>query len=329
MRMCLVRLLILWDHTFVFIALVKILYCSYVDMPTFITALYLWHLTRFVCARQLKTVRKQFNEYESSKRTLICITLCLASFVVVVVFLSSDRFVLRRRVAVLCKFGLAVATPLLSIRRIETIYTGQCPPPGENVIHSSLCSLLTQPSVQYPPVVFQTNINPYPTPTLSSHKPCIDLTVNVTQPNHTAIVWALSFGRPRSNRPPSLMGPDFYTFHQEDGGGPWLPNGLYEGIWTASFAGPGTSEEPQSCSWKMRNIFLLLRIFYYLLLWQPDVRQPTVAPNVEQIYVWIVLLNLTSTFSDERFSSLFLGRHIFSWPFIQAVVLVAYDIRHW
>ena len=58
---------------------------------------------RFVCARQLKSVRKQFNEYKSTKHTLLYITLCLGSFVIIVIFLLADDFVLRRRVAVLCK----------------------------------------------------------------------------------------------------------------------------------------------------------------------------------------------------------------------------------
>ncbi|CAM9758034.1 unnamed protein product [Ascophyllum nodosum] len=67
------------------------------DSWAFFGICFLW----FVCARQLKSVRKQFNEYKSTKHTLLYITLCLGSFVIIVIFLLADDFVLRRRVAVL------------------------------------------------------------------------------------------------------------------------------------------------------------------------------------------------------------------------------------
>lgn len=46
---------------------------------------------RFVCARQLKSVRKQFNEYGTMKRTLLYMTSTLASYVVF--FLLADDYV--------------------------------------------------------------------------------------------------------------------------------------------------------------------------------------------------------------------------------------------
>ncbi|CAM9700874.1 unnamed protein product [Ectocarpus sp. 4 AP-2014] len=58
----------------------------------------MWH-TGFVCARQLKWVRKQFNEYDSMKRTLLYMTITLASYGVVVLFLLADDLTVSRRVA--------------------------------------------------------------------------------------------------------------------------------------------------------------------------------------------------------------------------------------
>lgn len=64
-----------------------------------------WHCqtNRFVCARQLKSVRKQFNEYDSMKRTLLCMTVTLASYAVIVLFLLADDLTVSRRVALFCK----------------------------------------------------------------------------------------------------------------------------------------------------------------------------------------------------------------------------------
>ncbi|CAM9464833.1 unnamed protein product [Ectocarpus sp. 6 AP-2014] len=59
----------------------------------------IWH-TGFVCARQLKWVRKQFNEYDSMKRTLLYMTVTLASYGVVVLFLLADDLTVSRRVSV-------------------------------------------------------------------------------------------------------------------------------------------------------------------------------------------------------------------------------------
>lgn len=58
---------------------------------------------RFVCARQLKWVRKQFNEYETMKRTLLYMTITLASYVIVVLFLLGDKPVLQRRISIFCE----------------------------------------------------------------------------------------------------------------------------------------------------------------------------------------------------------------------------------
>eukprot|EP00904_Undaria_pinnatifida_P012482 jgi/Undpi1/8364/HiC_scaffold_25.g10832.m1 len=57
---------------------------------------FLW----FVCVRQLKLVRKQFNEYETLKRTLLLITIALLSYAVAVVVLLGDRPVIARRVSI-------------------------------------------------------------------------------------------------------------------------------------------------------------------------------------------------------------------------------------
>ncbi|CAM9633812.1 unnamed protein product [Ectocarpus sp. 13 AM-2016] len=59
---------------------------------------HMWH-TVFVCARQLKWVRKQFNEYDSMKRTLLYMTITLASYGVLVLFLLADDLTVSRRVA--------------------------------------------------------------------------------------------------------------------------------------------------------------------------------------------------------------------------------------
>lgn len=58
---------------------------------------------RFVCARQLKSVRKQFNEYDTMKRTLLYMTVTLMSYALVVVILLADDLVLQRRVAIFCE----------------------------------------------------------------------------------------------------------------------------------------------------------------------------------------------------------------------------------
>ncbi|CAN0141568.1 unnamed protein product, partial [Ectocarpus sp. 4 AP-2014] len=66
------------------------------DALGFLAICFLW----FVCARQLKWVRKQFNEYETMKRTLLYMTITLASYGVIVVYLLADDLVLGRRVSV-------------------------------------------------------------------------------------------------------------------------------------------------------------------------------------------------------------------------------------
>lgn len=58
---------------------------------------------RFVCARQLRSVRKQFNEYETMKYTLLYMTITLASFVGLVLFLLADDLVVQRRLAIFCE----------------------------------------------------------------------------------------------------------------------------------------------------------------------------------------------------------------------------------
>ncbi|CAM9247127.1 unnamed protein product [Ectocarpus sp. 4 AP-2014] len=62
----------------------------------FYTICHLW----FVCTRQLKWVRKQFNEYETMKWTLSCLTLLLFSYAVVVVVVLDGQHVFVRRVAI-------------------------------------------------------------------------------------------------------------------------------------------------------------------------------------------------------------------------------------
>lgn len=57
--------------------------------------------SRCVCARQLKSVRKQFNEYRATNRTMLHVTITLASYVVFL-FLVDD-FVLRRRIGIVCE----------------------------------------------------------------------------------------------------------------------------------------------------------------------------------------------------------------------------------
>ncbi|CAM9465258.1 unnamed protein product [Ectocarpus sp. 6 AP-2014] len=57
---------------------------------------YLW----FVCIRRLKSVRKQFNEYQTMKRTLLYLTLALLSYALVVVVLLAGQHVTVRRVAI-------------------------------------------------------------------------------------------------------------------------------------------------------------------------------------------------------------------------------------
>lgn len=61
-------------------------------------------IDRFVCVRQLKSVRKQFNEYETMKRTLLFMTITLTSFAVVVVVILAGDHVLQRRITMFCEF---------------------------------------------------------------------------------------------------------------------------------------------------------------------------------------------------------------------------------
>eukprot|EP00904_Undaria_pinnatifida_P012481 jgi/Undpi1/8363/HiC_scaffold_25.g10831.m1 len=67
----------------------------FMDILGFLAICFLW----FVCARQLKSVRKQFNEYQTMKRTLLCMTITLVSYAVVVLYLLADDLVLTRRVS--------------------------------------------------------------------------------------------------------------------------------------------------------------------------------------------------------------------------------------
>ncbi|CAN0194843.1 unnamed protein product, partial [Ectocarpus sp. 13 AM-2016] len=53
-----------------------------------------------VCARQLRWVRKQFNEYETMKRTLSCLTLLLFSYAIVVAIVLDGHHSCVRRVAI-------------------------------------------------------------------------------------------------------------------------------------------------------------------------------------------------------------------------------------
>lgn len=57
---------------------------------------------RFVCIRRLKSVRRQFNEYQTMKKTLLCLTVALLSYALVVVVLLAGQHVIVRRVAILC-----------------------------------------------------------------------------------------------------------------------------------------------------------------------------------------------------------------------------------
>eukprot|EP00903_Cladosiphon_okamuranus_P013298 g12395.t2 len=62
----------------------------------FYTICHLW----FVCGRQLRWVRKQFNEYQAMKRTLIYLTLILFTYAIVVVGILDNHHVTVRRVAI-------------------------------------------------------------------------------------------------------------------------------------------------------------------------------------------------------------------------------------
>eukprot|EP00903_Cladosiphon_okamuranus_P006656 g6499.t1 len=68
----------------------------FMDLLGFLAICFLW----FVCARQLKSVRRQFNEYDTMKRTLLYMTITLTSYAIVVVILLADDLVLQRRVAI-------------------------------------------------------------------------------------------------------------------------------------------------------------------------------------------------------------------------------------
>ncbi|CAM9705339.1 unnamed protein product [Ectocarpus fasciculatus] len=62
---------------------------------------FLW----FVCVRQLRRVRKQFNEYKEMTRTLLCLTLISFSYALVVVsFLDNSHHVLARRLAIVFRW---------------------------------------------------------------------------------------------------------------------------------------------------------------------------------------------------------------------------------
>ncbi|CAM9258383.1 unnamed protein product, partial [Scytosiphon promiscuus] len=70
------------------------------DVIGFCGICFLW----FVCVRQLKSVRKQFNEYETMKRTLLYTTVVLFSYAVVVVVFLGDDLTTQRRVAIFYPF---------------------------------------------------------------------------------------------------------------------------------------------------------------------------------------------------------------------------------
>ncbi len=56
-----------------------------------------------MCARQLKSVRRQFNEHDALRRTLSCMTITLASYGVVFLLLEENH-VLQRRIVIVCEF---------------------------------------------------------------------------------------------------------------------------------------------------------------------------------------------------------------------------------
>lgn len=60
-----------------------------------------------MCVRQLKAVRRQFNEYETMTRTLLYMTLAFISYAVVVVVVLADDYITCRRVAILCEHNSA------------------------------------------------------------------------------------------------------------------------------------------------------------------------------------------------------------------------------
>ncbi|CAM9372968.1 unnamed protein product [Ectocarpus fasciculatus] len=66
------------------------------DAVGFSAILCLW----LVCARQLRGVRKQFNEYEAMRWTLSCLTLLLLSYAAVVAIVLNGHHVYVRRVAI-------------------------------------------------------------------------------------------------------------------------------------------------------------------------------------------------------------------------------------
>ena len=49
-------------------------------------------------------MRKQFNEYETMKRTLLYMTITLVSYAVIVLYLLADDLVLTRRVSLFCEY---------------------------------------------------------------------------------------------------------------------------------------------------------------------------------------------------------------------------------
>ena len=58
-----------------------------------------------MCARQLKSVRRQFNEYGTMRRTLLGMTITIASYVAVLFLVGGDE-VLQRRITIFCELCL-------------------------------------------------------------------------------------------------------------------------------------------------------------------------------------------------------------------------------
>ncbi len=79
---------------------------------------------RFVLGRQLRWVRKQFNEYETMRHTLIYLTLALFSYAVIVVAILDNHHVIVRRVAIVCESLISVAGVVVVFwpNLISTIY---------------------------------------------------------------------------------------------------------------------------------------------------------------------------------------------------------------
>lgn len=73
---------------------------------------------RCVCVRQLRWVRKQYNEYESLKLSLLAASLMLVTYRLIINFVLSGDPLFQRRLSIICKYTVGGGGKALQAVRI-------------------------------------------------------------------------------------------------------------------------------------------------------------------------------------------------------------------